>query len=59
VQDALHSLVKGRHPEHIVVTGVMYGKLEASKRGKRSDIVAFIGAVLSGVLETIGEEKVK
>jgi hypothetical protein len=57
VQDALHDLVKQKERSDIVVSGVMYGQLDADRKGQARDIRAFIGIVLSGNLETIGEEK--
>ena len=57
VQDALHDLVKQKNRPDIIVSGVRYGQLDADRKGQARDIRAFLGIVLSGNLETIGEEK--
>lgn len=57
VQDALHDLVKGKSRPELVVEAIHYGRLDADiPLNRGAEIRSFIGIVLSGNLETIGEE---
>lgn len=59
VQSALFDLVKGKDRSDLAISAVRYGRLEAEHSGRVADLRAFIGVVMSGNLETIGEEKTK